>query len=141
MANTAASRRAAILASNEVLREPFTWAGQQVEIRSITGADRIVIAERSVDEQGRSMVIRSYPDLIIAATYDPESDEKIFEPADREALMQLPAHRLEKAAQIALRLAGLTEEAAEKAGKDSAPTQNTASASTSQSGSAEPIES
>jgi hypothetical protein len=117
--------RASIFNSDDIKREPLKipeWGGIEVEVRGITGEDRIAIAESSVDENGQSLLIRSYPELVIASVYAPGTDQRVFSAGDRELLMKRSSSALERLASVALRLSGLTGEAAEKAGKDSAPT-------------------
>jgi len=102
---------------------------ETVEVRSMTGKERSrVMKEYMVD--GELDMERLYPVLIIACTYDPDTGEQVFTPADTEALNKKNAGPLERVAQAALRVSGLAPGAVEAAGKASLPTPSVASTST-----------
>jgi len=88
----------------------------EVEVRSMTGAQRArVLQGATVD--GEIDLERLYPILLIETTYDPESGERIFNPADRDALNSKNSGALERIAKVAMRLSGI-EPGAEDAAKN-----------------------
>lgn len=88
----------------------------EVEVRSMTGAQRArVLQGATVD--GEVDLERLYPILLIETTYDPESGEQIFTPADRDALNSKNSGALERIAKVAMRLSGI-EPGAEDAAKN-----------------------
>jgi hypothetical protein len=50
-----------------------------------------------------------FPDLLIATVHDPETGEKVFEPADRDALNAKSGSAIAAIADVAARLSGLGE--------------------------------
>lgn len=96
-------------------------------VKSITAKDRAVMISGSVENNGDFRLEEILPDLVIAACYDPETGEKVFQPQDRDALMAKSAAPIEQLAQVAMRLSGMDEEAVDAAGKGSTPTQSDAS--------------
>lgn len=96
-------------------------------VKSITAKDRAVMISGSVENNGDFRLEEILPDLVIAACYDPETGEKVFQPQDRDALMAKSAAPIEQLAQVAMRLSGMDETAVDEAGKGSTPTQSDAS--------------
>ncbi len=92
--------------------------GVEIEVRTMTALERSALLGAAYDENGRPDLTRIYPELLIAACYDPQSGEKVFEPADRDALNGKSGAALERVAQVAVRLAGLSRQAIEVAEKN-----------------------
>lgn len=107
-----ANLREKILTAQDIKKELVTveeW-GVQVEVRGLKGSERARLMQDSVDAKTGSVdFVKLYPDLVIASTYDPETGEKVFEPTDRDALNEKSGAALEKIAQVAMRLSGLTQ--------------------------------
>ncbi|TCW35297.1 hypothetical protein EDC32_1089 [Laceyella sacchari] len=84
-------------------------------VRALTGAARNKILNAAMDKNGKLDLDRFYPDLIIAACFDPESGEQVFEPTDRDMLLSKSGSALERIAQKAIKMSGLDDiEAKEK---------------------------
>jgi len=96
-------------------------------VKSITAKDRAVMISGSVENNGEFRLEEILPDLVIAACYDPETGEKVFQPGDRDALMAKSAAPIEQLAQVAMRLSGMEETSVDNAGKDFTPTPSDAS--------------
>jgi hypothetical protein len=92
--------------------------GFTFEVRSMTAAERTHIMEMA-QKAGQVDLSLVYPEIIIATTFNPETGEKVFTSEHSEALMAKNAAALDRLAKVGLRLSGMTEEAADAAGKDS----------------------
>lgn len=123
------SLRDQILSSNDIVREPVTvpeWKDEQgnpvvVEVRSMSGAERTRILDLAIQDGGEMNLQLVYPEVVIASTFDPDSGEQVFTPADRDALQQKNAKATDRIAQIGLRLGGFSADAGDVVGKDSSP--------------------
>jgi hypothetical protein len=109
------------------LVEVEEW-GVKVEVRSMTGKRRAFMMTRFMGDGGLDTE-RLYPELLIATVYDPETGDMVFRPEDADALNERNAAALERIAQVALRLSGMTEKAQDDLGKDSSPTPSDGSTS------------
>ncbi len=126
------SMRERILALDDVESELVdlpVW-GVKLEVRSMTGTERAAMLERFIDDRGEMNVRDLYPSLVIASVFDPETGDKVFGPDDHDALNEKNAAALERLAQAAMRLSGISQEAQEDLGKDSSPEENAGSTST-----------
>jgi hypothetical protein len=84
-------------------------------IRSLSGAARNRILNAALSKDGKIDLDRFYPDLVIAACFDPESGEQVFEPTDRDMLLSKSGSALERIAQKVIKMSGLDDiEAKEK---------------------------
>src|SRR5690606_8056060 len=88
----------------------------EVEVRSMTGQQRAAVLKGATVD-GEIDLEKLYPILLIETTYDPESGERIFNPADRDALNAKNSGALERIAKVAMRLSGI-EPGAEDAAKN-----------------------
>lgn len=115
----AKSLRERILATQDIRSERIhvpEW-GVEVEVRSMTGAQRAAVLKGGSDEDGGVDMEKLYPILLIETTYDPDSGERIFSPADRDALNAKNSGALERIAKVAMQLSGIdsgSDKAAEK---------------------------
>lgn len=89
-----------------------------VEVRGLTGKQRARLLQDAIGEDGKPDLERIYPELVILSTYDPETGEQVFQPADRDALIEKSGAALEKIAQVAMRLSGLQPDALKEAEKN-----------------------
>ena len=89
----------------------------EVEVRSMTGAQRArVLQGATVD--GEVDLERLYPILLIETVYDPETGDRVFSPADRDALNAKNSGALERIAKVAMRLSGIDAGAEDAAKND-----------------------
>jgi hypothetical protein len=105
---------------SEVVEVP-EW-GVKVEVRGMTGAERTRIMDKASDNNGQVNLQFIYPEIVIATSFDPESGEQIFVPADRDVLLSKSASAIDRIALVGMRLSGFTKEAADELGKDSSET-------------------
>lgn len=114
--------REQIFNANDIKVEQLTmdeWGGVELELRAMTGKARAAFLNSSINPAtGKVDLERMYPDLLIACVYDPEDGQPIFEAADREMLNSKSGKALERVAQVAMRLSGLSSDAAEEAEKN-----------------------
>lgn len=90
-----------------------------IEIRSLTGRQRAAIIKSVMGPDGKiEFIDRMYGDLLIACCYDPETDEALFNDADKEALNDKNGAALEHIARIAMDLSGLSEHAVQSIEKN-----------------------
>lgn len=120
---------AKIFAASDIeqeLVEVEQW-GVTLLVKSMTAKDRAAMISASVESNGEFRLEEVLPDLVIKCSFDPETNERVFVDADRDALMAKSAAPIEKIATVAMRLSGLDETAVDVAGKGFTPTQNDAS--------------
>lgn len=113
--------REKILNSNDIKSEIVyvdVW-DTKVKVMSLTSKKRSQIISDAMTDKGKMDFEKIYPDLVIASTYDPETGALIFEASDRDLLNQKNGGALEKIAQVAMRLSGLSASEEEKAKKNS----------------------
>lgn len=121
------SLRDTILAADDIETEdvPVPEWGVNIQVRGMSGSDRADIMDAALQDDGSLSLKRFYPDVVILASHDPETGERIFDPADRDALMAKSGKALDRLAEVALELSGMTEESRKEAGKDSPSTTET----------------
>lgn len=81
-----------------------------VTLRGMTGKQRIGLVEKATAKDKVYM----YSDILIALCFDPDTDELVFDKADREALADKAGGVLERLALVALRLSGVSVDEAEE---------------------------
>lgn len=116
----AKSLREKILAAKDIRSERVhvpEW-GVEVEVRSMTGQQRAAVLKGGSGEDGEIDLERLYPILLIETTYDPESGDRVFSPADRDALNAKNSGALERIAKVAMRLSGIDPGAEDAAKND-----------------------
>lgn len=126
-----ANLRERILGASDIRREQVhvpEWEAT-VEVRGLTGTQRAKLMKTGFDARGTVDFERLYPELLIASTFDPETGEAVFTAADRDSLNGKSGAALERVAQAAMRISGLTPDAAELAEKNSPATPSDASTS------------
>jgi hypothetical protein len=80
----------------------------KVEVRGMNGKARATFLRRATNPaDGTLEYEKFYPELLIATIHDPESGEKVFESADRDAINEKSGAALERLALVAQRLSGL----------------------------------
>ena len=118
------SARDQILALNDIPSEIVDipeW-GVKVEVRGMTGAERMRIMDMATKNAGDFNLQFVYPEIVIATSFDAETGEQIFKPSDRDVLLAKSANALDRLGSVGMRLSGFTAEAADAAGKDSSAT-------------------
>lgn len=112
------SLRETILAADDIASEIVEvpeW-GVKIEVRGMNGADRSRILSRAAEGSGIS-VGDMYVDTVIASCYDPESGERVFTAADKDALLGKSASAIDRLATVGMRLSGMNQEAQDDAKK------------------------
>ena len=115
------SLRDQILAVDDIVKESVhvkEW-NCTVEVRSMSGAERTRILDLALSDGGEMNLQMVYPEVVIASTFDPETGEQVFTPADKDALQAKNAVATDRIAQVGLRLGGFSQEVADEVGKDS----------------------
>ena len=118
------SARDQILALNDIPSEIVDipeW-GVKVQVRGMTGAERMRIMDMATKNAGDFNLQFVYPEIVIATSFDAETGEQIFKPSDRDVLLAKSANALDRLGSVGMRLSGFTAEAADAAGKDSSAT-------------------
>lgn len=100
-----------------------------VEVRSLTLAQRAKVIEASRTEDGSQDDTRVHVPLIIATAYDPETKKPIFTEADRDALGEKNSAAVDQLAKVALRLSGMSAPEQENIRKNSSGTPSDGSTS------------
>jgi hypothetical protein len=101
---------------SEVLNVP-EW-GVDILIKSLTGKKRAVVMGEAMDKDGKMNFENMYADMAITSSYDPNTQQLIFESTDRNVLNEKNGGILEKIAQVVIRISGLDVKAVEKATKN-----------------------
>lgn len=91
-------------------------------VKSMTARDRAKMVASAASANGSFNLEEVLPDLVIHCTFDPETNEQVFRPSDRDALLAKSAAAIEQIATVAMRLSGMDEDAVDEAGKDLLPT-------------------
>lgn len=100
----------------------------KIMVRGMTGKGRANFLRRSTDPvTGNIQYENFYPELVIACSFDPETGEQIFDPADRDMLNSKSGMALGRVADVAQRLSGLGGDDIEEAKKDSGEIQSSGS--------------
>lgn len=126
-----ANLREKILGASDIRREQVhvpEWDAT-VEVRGLTGTQRAKLMKTGFDARGTVDFEKLYPELLVASVFDPETSQPVFTEADRDSLNGKSGAALERVAQAAMRVSGLSPEAAEQAEKNSAATPSGASTS------------
>ena len=89
----------------EELHEVKEW-GITVLVKGMTAKQRARLLKKSTVDGILNMEVW-FPDLVIATTYDPKDGEKVFVPADRDALNEKSGAAIAGLADVAARLSGL----------------------------------
>lgn len=117
--------RQLILASDDLkteIVEISEWSTEEsvckIKVQALSGRERAKWLQNAVGEDGKADLQKIYPDLVITCSHDPETNEKIFEPTDRDALNEKSGSALEKIAQVAVRISGLSKEAGDTVAKN-----------------------
>lgn len=79
----------------------------KVEVRGMNGFERAGFLRRTTADGGEVNFEKFYAELIISTVFDPESGEKVFEPADRDSINRKSGAALERIALVSQRLSGL----------------------------------
>lgn len=109
------SLRDKILACDDIQRELVEvpeW-GVIIEVRGMSGQDRAGMMD--IQQDGSLKASAVYVDAVIKASYDPDSGERLFGESDRDALLTKSAGALDRIAEVAMRLSGLSQEAVDEA--------------------------
>ena len=88
------------------------WADSKFLFRGLTAGEAVDFYDRAVVKDPRTGDMRVNrkswgPELIIACAYDPETKQRVFEPADRDVLGRKSSAVITRLAGIAARLSGL----------------------------------
>jgi hypothetical protein len=91
-----------------------------VQVKGLSGRQRGIYLQGVIDpKSGKMKFAAMYPLLVLMSTYDPETEKPLFEEGDIDAIAEKSGSALEKIAQVAQRLSGLSpEESAAKAEKN-----------------------
>jgi hypothetical protein len=122
-----ASLRDKILAAQDIPTEVVKipeW-GVDVLVRGMSAGDRITLMQNAFDQTTQQVNMSIvYPDVVVACTFDPESDEPVFSEADKGAILSKSSAAVERLANVGLRLSGIGKDEQDAAGKDSSKSQN-----------------
>jgi hypothetical protein len=113
-----AAKRDRMQQYQDIRKETGTLWGETVEYRGLTGTQRKRLMElatvTSVNGEGESStrVDASIlaPLLIVAATFDPDTGQTIFDESDPSWMDEKSAGAIDEASNVILRLSGMTKE-------------------------------
>lgn len=122
------SLRDRIFGTDDTTREVITipeWGHAEIEIRSMSGIERaeFLKATRKPDGQPADYAV-FYPAVCIACCYDPESGERLFTEADKDALNLRNSRALERIARKAMAISGIANDSLDEAGNGSSATKS-----------------
>lgn len=113
------SLRDRILSANDIQGNTVhveAW-GVDLEVRTITAVERSRLVAMCTKEDGNVDLEKMYPLLIISATFDPETGEKVFTNDDMLLLQDKSATAIEFVAQEVMRMSGMIPKAVDTEGK------------------------
>ena len=84
----------------------------KIEVRSMTGRDRARMFDLFLDDKGNLKKAESYPFVVMASCYDPETGARVFEESDMEWIAEKNAAILDQIINTAFKLSGLGGKAA-----------------------------
>lgn len=84
--------------------------GVTVRVKGMSGRERMRLVEATQAKTREHF----YSDILISLVVDPDTGEKIFDPADRDRLADKSGAALERIAQEAIRLSGVSVDEAEE---------------------------
>ncbi|HET9776804.1 MAG TPA: hypothetical protein VFP77_09590 [Gemmatimonadaceae bacterium] len=87
------------LSGASIRKTTFTsshWPDYTVEVRSVTGAKKMEIADACRGNDGEIDTAKLVPAMIVESVYDPSTGEQVYGPADRDALMNESAAALDE---------------------------------------------
>jgi hypothetical protein len=118
--------------------ENLTLGGEQVYIRSMTGAERDEM-EQAIAAQGTGDAARGgWRGRVLAGQLCDSTGERLFTFADSDELNQLDSQFTDKIIDAAMKFNRFGQQGVEEAEKNSEPAQNSSSTSDSPSASTEP---
>ena len=106
--------RECIFNTVDIERETVRAWGKDIEVRTMSGAGRADYLAAAMDDSGTVNKKHMYAAVIIETAFDPSTGERLFTPADRDAILAKSAKETGKLFDAALKLAGLTREASEE---------------------------
>lgn len=134
------SIRDQILSTDDIVQEDMIipeWGDVKILVRSMTAGERTSMMGAAYNQDSGSMNFGSiYGLIIVKSVYDPDTGTPVFSEDDIPTLNEKNGAVVERIAQTAMRLAGLTTDSLDEAGNDSSgdPTGDTSSTSQSDSG-------
>ena len=108
------SLRDTILQSDDLEESTMTipeWGDATITVKAMTGRQRMKLVEQTQAKNRENF----YADILIALTFDPETGEPVFDPADRDTLSGKSGAVLERLAEEAMRISGISSDDAEDA--------------------------
>lgn len=109
----------------EKIIEVPEWGNIKVLVRGMSSGARAKLLENASNAGGKVDMTNWFSDLVIATAHDPDTGERIFEPADRDALKNKNGAAISRITEVATRLSGLADSAVEDAKARFGEAQNT----------------
>lgn len=91
-------------------------------IKTMNGAERANMMQSFADDQGNVKLADAVADIVIYTAHNPATGVRVFTEDDRAMLNTKSGAAIQKAAEVGMRLSGLTADAIDRSGKDSSPT-------------------
>lgn len=121
------SLRSKILELKDIAQETVfieKW-GVEILIKEMNGATRAKLMKAALVTEGKGRNQKTsvdfekiYPDLVVTCCYDPETGDKLFEPTDKEAVMQKSGSAIEQIALAVMKVNKLSQDEEEEAKKN-----------------------
>jgi len=87
--------------------------GVKILVKELNGRQRDKIMQSAVDSKGNINFEKMHSEAIIAACYDPETKEKLFEETDRDQLMGKSSAAIDTIYNVIAEMSGLTKKSEE----------------------------
>jgi hypothetical protein len=118
-----------ILSARTLKEREVDFLGQRVIVREMTGRERYEMAEamrtgKGIKANGQAMV-----NALILCLLDPETHKPVFEPADRDALLDMSGVAIDDVITVMTQLSGLSPDAIAVAEKNSPKTESESTSS------------
>lgn len=105
-----ADLRAAILSCTKLKEQHLQvpeWNNAVVLIREMKAKDRNKVMQDSTRGDGTRDLVKFYPLITILSTFNPGTNEQIFQLADLDSLNEQGGSAMERVCQLAVKLSGL----------------------------------
>jgi hypothetical protein len=110
--------REKILGISDIKVEQITipeWDGTVVLVKALSARQRAAYIDAATDRNGKFKADAMY-NVVLTNTFDPEGGELLFDPADRDAILDKNAAAVSRIQEKIFALSGLGNEAAEDLG-------------------------
>lgn len=98
----------------EIVEVPI-WGNMKIEMRSMTGLDRMTIFSKGAKDDGQWDTAEVFPLMVCRTAYDPETGKRIFEDKDVEWITTKSSEAFERLVGAAMKVNGMSNDSVKEA--------------------------